>query len=124
MFVKHCEIDLTTHTCISDHSHFSFGGDLTTQEYVYMHTHTNIHAHKHTHTHGCECDMFLSRVVTLRTNGRSELHVVSDNKQPQTIKPYHTHNHYLTSLLHAHTCTYSRTQLKKKVCNLFITSLY
>ena len=34
IFVKHCEIDLKTHPCFSDHYHFSFGGDLTAQKYI------------------------------------------------------------------------------------------
>ena len=35
------------HPCFSDHYHFIFGGDLTTQKYVYTHKQT------HTHTHMC-----------------------------------------------------------------------
>ena len=38
---------------------------------------------------------------------------LSDIIQPQAIKPYHTHNHYVTFLLHAY--LYSRKQTKKEI---------
>ena len=39
---------------------------------------------------------------------------VSDIIQPQAIKPYHTHNHYVTSLFHAY--LYSKKQTKEETC--------
>ena len=50
----------------------------------------------------CGCDMVFitSGCVISRTSERSER--VSDIIQPQAIKQYHTHNHYVT-------CLYTRT---------------
>ena len=52
-----------------------------------------------------------SGCVISRTSERSER--VNDIIQPQAIKPYHTHNHYVTCLLHAY--LYSRKQTKKEI---------
>ena len=67
---------------------------------------------------GCGCDMVFiaSGCLISRTSERREQ--VSDTIQPQAIKPYHTHSHYVTCLLHA--CLYSKKQ-SEELCNLFIT---
>ena len=61
---------------------------------------------------GCGCDMVFiaSDCVISRTSERSER--VCDIIQPQAIKLFHTHNHYVTCLLHAY--LYSRNQTKKE----------
>ena len=52
-----------------------------------------------------------SGCVISRTSERSDR--VSDIKQPQAIKPYHTHNQYVTCLLHAY--LYSKKQTKEEI---------
>ena len=56
---------------------------------------------------------FLSRVAVWYHERVSGSERVSDIIQPQAIKPYHTHNHYVTCLLHAY--LYSKKQTKEEI---------